>query len=350
MKVYGLKIYESDVLIKDLRPTVTNGVSCLVDACNPANVCYTTPYNGDTHRLMFEAGGDIACTDGSDEAYLEFNGAGRIDTGCIVSNDSRIDVDLSLWDANNGGEQQFLLWQEPAVGAGVAAYLYTSPTKFFYRLSDCTAQSGLDTGISPSNDRRQFTLDGPNGKLTVRKGGEVELDGTLAGTRTLSNGGSKTLQIGNSKCRMRLYSFKVTTNGNVVRDFVPCVTNGVAGLYDLAGSGFYPLTGGKVCGKGTKDKDEFIVRPQPMKITKRAGSGTLTCFAASAQSYEWYEDGVKLEGKTGDSLTLEWTRQKPHVRTYSVKPVYSVFNEPVKGEGASVLVEFIIPGTSISIR
>ena len=359
MKVYGLKIYESDVLIRDFRPTVTNGVSCLVDACNPANVCYTTPYGGDTHRLMFEAGGDIACTDGSDEAYLEFNGSGNIDTGCIVSNDSRIDVDLSLWDAynvlNSGDSgQQFLLWQEPNIGSGVAAYLYTSPARFYYRLSDCTVQSGLDTGISASNDRRQFTFDGLNGKFTVRKGGEVELDIPMGGTRTLSNGGSVTLKIGNKRSRMRLYSFKVTTNGNVVRDFVPCVTNGVAGLYDLAGNQFYPLTGGKVCGKGTKDKDEFIVRPQPMKITKSAGSGTLTCFAASAQSYEWYEDGVKLEGKTGDSLTLEWVLAKAktskHTYTYSVKPVYTVFNERVLGEEATAQVEFVPLGTTIAIR
>ena len=359
MKVYGLKIYESDVLIKDLRPTVTNGVSCLVDACNPGNVCYTTPYGGDTHRLMFEAGGDIACTDGSDEAYLEFNGSGNIDTGCIVSNDSRIDVDLSLWDAynvlNSGDSgQQFLLWQEPNIGSGVAAYLYTSPARFYYRLSDCTVQSGLDTGISASNDRRQFTFDGLNGKFTVRKGGEVELDIPMGGTRTLSNGGSVTLKIGNKRSRMRLYSFKVTTNGNVVRDFVPCVTNGVAGLYDLAGKQFYPLTGGKVSGKGTKDKDEFIVRPQPMKITKSAGSGTLTCFAASAQSYEWYEDGVKLEGKTGDSLTLEWVLAKAktsqHTYTYSVKPVYTVFNEKVWGEEVMAQVEFVPLGTTIAIR
>ena len=111
----------------------------------------------------------------------------------------------------------------------------------------------------------------------------MELDQAMDGTRTLSNGGSATLKIGNSKCRMRIYSFKVTTNGNVVRDFVPCVTNGVAGLYDLAGNQFYPLTGGKVSGKGTKDKSAFIVSPQPVKLNHN-GSNTLTCFAPGAQS------------------------------------------------------------------
>ena len=354
MKVYGLKIYESDVLIRDFRPTVTNGVSCLVDACNPANVCYTTPYGGDTHRLMFEAGGNIDCTDGSDEAYLEFNGSGNIDTGCIVSNDSRIDVDLSLWDAynvlNSGDSgQQFLLWQEPNIGSGVAAYLYTSPTKFYYRLSDCTAQSGLDTGISASNDRRQFTFDGLNGKFTVRKGREVELDIPMGGAHTLSNGGSVTLKIGNKRSRMRLYSFKVTTNGNVVRDFVPYVTNGVAGLYDLAGNQFYPLTGGKVRGKGTKGKSEFVVSPQPARIDIN-GTDTLTCLAPGAQRYEWYRDGVKLDGETGDSLTVNWAKGRPYTRTYSAVPVYTVFNETVKGEPAEADVEFTPLGATIFIR
>ena len=79
------------------------------------------------------------------------------------------------------------------------------------------------------------------------------------------------------------------------------------------------------------------------------GSGTLMCFAPSAQSYEWYEDGKLIEGATGDSLTLNWTRKKPHVRTYSVKPVYTVFNEKVLGEAASAEVEFIPLGMIISI-
>ena len=156
------------------------------------------------------------------------------------------------------------------------------------------------------------------------------------------------MKIGNSKNHMRLYRFKVTTDGVPVRDYVPYVTNGVAGLYDLCGKQFYPLAGGKV--RGAKSRGvAFQIEPQPMtlKHIKTRRTGTLTCLAAGAQSYEWYENGVLLPGETSDSLTLEWSEEKArsasNTYTYSVKPVYTVFNERVVGEAATTTVEYMSP-------
>ena len=86
-----------------------------------------------------------------------------------------------------------------------------------------------------------------------------------------------------------------------------------------------------------------------MKIAQD-GTGTLTCLAAGAQSYEWYEDGVLMEGETSASLELDWTRKRPHTRTYSVKPVYTVFNETVVGGAAETTVEYTPIGTVIRVR
>ena len=159
---------------------------------------------------------------------------------------------------------------------------------------------------------------------------------------------------------MRLYSFKIYEYVNdlktPVRDFVPCVTNGVAGLYDLCGTGFYPLTGGKVSGKTAAGVDAFVTVPQPARLTRNgAGStATLTCFAPSAQSYEWYEDGIRIPGETSDSLTLEWEMSKAkmgnHIHTYSVKPVYAVFNEKVLGDSVAATVEYMPLRTMIIVR
>ena len=161
------------------------------------------------------------------------------------------------------------------------------------------------------------------------------------------------MKIGNSKNRMRLYRFKVTTGGELVRDFVPYSTNGVAGLYDLCGKQFYPLAGGKVSGAKSKGV-AFQIAPQPMTL-KYSGSrrtGTLTCLAAGAQSYEWYENGVLMPGETSDSLALEWSEEKAgSTYTYSVKPVYTVFNERVVGDAATTTVEYMSPqGLVISIK
>ena len=361
MKIYGLKIYESDVLVKDYRPTVTNGVSGLVDVANPEDSPrYAITYGHSNPRLMFEAGGDIACTDGSDEAYLEFNGT-YIDTGCTVASNSCIEADLSFWEVNNG-DAQYVLYQEPAVGSGVVAYLYLSGDSsqiFNYRFADCDNYSGYTTGLRVSNERRQFTLDGPNYKMTIRRGNVVDYDLSLPsaqGSLTRVDGGSATMKIGNSKNHMRLYRFKVTTGGVPVRDFVPCCTNGVAGLYDLCGKRFYPLEGGKVSGAKSKGV-AFQIEPQPMtlKQIEARSTGTLTCLAAGAQSYEWYENGVLMEDEKSDSLTLEWSEEKArnasNIYTYSVKPVYAVFNERVVGDAATTTVEYRpTQGLVISIK
>ena len=161
------------------------------------------------------------------------------------------------------------------------------------------------------------------------------------------------MKIGNSKSRMRLYRFKVTTGGVPVRDFVPCCTNGVAGLYDLCGKRFYPLAGGKVSGAKSKGV-AFQIEPQPMtlKYSGARRTGTLTCLAAGAQSYEWYENGVLMPGETSDSLALEWSEAKSDSTcTYSVKPVYTVFNERVVGDAATTTVEYRAPqGLVISVK
>lgn len=115
-----------------------------------------------------------------------------------------------------------------------------------------------------------------------------------------------------------------------------------------------PLTGGTVSGKGYRGQSgEFESVPQAIRIGHEE-TGVLRCLAASAQSYEWYEDGILVEGETGDSLTLTWERRKAkadkHTHIYSVVPVYTVFNETERGEAATTQVEFTPLGTSITIR
>ena len=109
-------------------------------------------------------------------------------------------------------------------------------------------------------------------------------------------------------------------------------------------------------GKTAVGAVEFITVPQPARLT-RTGTGsttTLTCFAPSAQSYEWYEDGVRMPDETSNSLTLNWEleKAKPHnnIHTYSVKPVYIVFNEKVLGEAVTATVEYTPLGTMLCIQ
>jgi uncharacterized DUF497 family protein len=61
-----------------------------------------------------------------------------------------------------------------------------------------------------------------------------------------------------------------------------------------------------------------------------------------------------MDGETSDSLTLNWDKAKAkmnsHTHTYSVKPVYMVFNEKVLGDPVTTMVEYTPFGTVLIIN
>jgi hypothetical protein len=361
MKIYGLKIFESNVLEKDYRPIVTNGVPGFIDVLHPsANLLGSTTYGGGVRtNIVFDAGGDFVCTDGSDESYLEFDGVSGhlINTECVIKPTSCIEADFSVYNTTYNSQQEFFK-QEASSASNILARLYiNSAYTLSYQFEDYTTYKtgvGFNTQVSAAdNRRRQFKLDGANNHVTIKCGEETLFEHDMP-KEHLNTGTAQTMKIGTNRAHMRLYRFKISEGGVLQRDYVPCVTNGVAGLLDLCTGTFKPLTGGKVCGKGySGQSNEFKTVPQPMRL-KRNGTGTLTCFAPSAQSYEWYEDGVKIPNATGDSLTLNWERAKAklpnNVHTYSVKPVYTVFNEKVLGNAVSAVVEMAPLSTVVVVR
>lgn len=365
MKIYGLKIYESDSLVKDFRPFVTNGVPGLIDALNPSDQRFCTTYTDSTIKAnrMAEAGGDLereGYTAASEsEAYLVFDGVSghNINTGYVITPNSCIEADFSVYDTSYNGQQGYFK-QDAGAGCILARLYMNSAYTLSYQFEDWTGNTtGVNTGISAaSNERRQFKLDGHNNHVTIKRGDEVLYSADMTRAHTYT-GTAKKMIIGDTRACMKLYGFKISESGTETRNFVPCVTNGVAGLYELHTKAFFPLTGGKVSGRGYKGQSgEFEIAPQPATLTKNGtgNTATLTCLAAGAQSYEWYEDGVLMEGETSDALTLNWDRAKAkmnnHTHTYSVKPVYTVFNEKVVGNAVTATVEYTPQGMVISIQ
>jgi len=359
MKIYGLKIYEGDAgaPVKDFRPTVVDGVPVLVDVVGGETLVPKTYDGGESDNSssefrsrIAEAGGSIACADGSDEAYLEFPGTetGRLDTGYTLTANSCVEADFSIWNTYALASLSPILLYQTA-----GTYLYFSAVgggNNNYWWQYCDSYGGtVGTGSTKvSNERRQYIFDSANGRTTFKRGDTVLYDAEMTGTRTRSDG-TGTLLVGYKYSPMRLYGLKISESGTEVRDYVPCVTNGVAGLYEKYTKAFIPLSGGKVSGMTAAGADEFVTRPQPAQIEIN-GAGTLSCFSAAAKSYDWYVDGEKIDGETGETLTIDWIRQKPHVRTYSVVPVYEVFGEAVRGKAADAVVEFKTNGMTVIVR
>ena len=380
MKIYGLKIYETadgvETLVRDYRPCISNSVPILRDVlAAPTLGLLPTVYNSPGTNIVCEAGGDIQGDEAAKEAYLDFDGVNGhlIDTEYVVTKDSRIETDFAVWNNTfkfDGKEAPIFFeqrgYKEVADECNGIWFQLCHPNapRFCWRYADYkTSKQEWFKKAFITNERIKFVFDAPNDTVTSYRKGVASETFKLAygtGATLTSTTCSSTLKIGgnwkgvSNAGGMRLYNVKIYNSGVLDRNFVPCVTNGVAGLYETCQNRFFPLTGGKVRGKGMSVGDDILVSPQPAKLT-REGSGstaTLTCLAAGAQSYEWYEDGVKME-ETSDALTLTWTRDRaksPAVHTYSVKPVYTVFNEKIIGDPVSATVEYTPLGTVIIIK
>ena len=300
MKVYGLKIYESDSLVKDYKPFLNDGVACLTNSLDSSDTLLATTYSDAKGYAIPDGGGDIVdAARGVPEAYLEFDGvAGHgIDTGYMVTKDTCIELDMDLWSSDYN-TQQFFFEQRgysstKANCNGMWPRLYTNG-KYAYSFRDYSFNGNnhgnfTTTGVSAvPNARRQFKFDGYTGEAYVKDGDTVLYSTTsMPGTRTNTTCTTR-LQIGSSwsgngnPACMRLYSFKISEAGVLQHDYIPCVKNGEAGLYDLKTYEFKPLTGGKVVGKGVSGQSgDFMISPQPAKLTHKEGenSTTLTCLA-----------------------------------------------------------------------
>ena len=355
LRVYGVRYYEDNVLVRNYIPIVTNGVPGMVDV-KGSGIIY--PYTHEKNvgngkqSVVAKAGGTIACTDGSDEAYLEFPGNANLDTGYTVTAHSCIEADLSIYDTYKiGATGEELLRQQWSDEGEFVRFVAAKDGAIWWQYNDANV-STIGSGVAVNNDRRQYIIDSENNSLQFKCGDDTIYSATMTTTTRTKTNGANHLILGYSNAYMRLYGLKIWEYVNsvktLVRDFVPCVTNDVAGLYELQENKFYPLEGGKVSGKGSKSAESFVAAPQSTKI-KVDGSGTLTCFAPSAMSYEWYMDGEKFEGETGESLTIAWTKAKPRVRTVTVVPVYEVFGEEVKGRPADAQVEFNNLGMTVIV-
>ena len=369
MKIYGLKIYETEggveTLVRDYQPCISNSVPILRDTlAAPVLGLLPTAYNSPGTNVVCEAGGDIKGDEDAKDAYLDFDGVNyhQINTDYVITKDSRLELDFAIWNNNymiNGREGPYFFEQRgykdvAAECNGIWFRLYqTTGGMYGWQYRDYASNLKWTT-VPVNNERVKFVFDAPNNHATAYRGGsliwettDMKQGGTLTATTCTAN-----FQIGgnwkgvNNAGGMRLYGVKIYKSGVLDRCFVPCLTNGVAGLYEICQNRFFPLTGGKVRGKGYSGQSgEFEISPQPATLTHKEGdnSTTLTCLAAGAQSYEWYEDGVKME-ETFDSLTLTWDKDKAkpssYVHTYSVKPVYSVFNEKIVGDAVSATVEY----------
>ena len=365
MRLYGFKIWDAGTLVRDYVPCVTNGLAGLYDRVNGT---FVTEKNN-----FFVWGGNIE-TDGSGEdAYIESDGTQAIATGCIAKPDVRYEIDYQFTRVQ--GQARVFATTE---GTTASAELYVQGSTD--GSGNLAFGHGATWGTSgsvaiPAGDRkrRKGVFD-----LTTKEWTLGEFSGTIS---TVTEGTS-TYQIGLfAKCnnaagtafgkmnktynppdyaRLRIYSFRIYEYENGVKtlkhELLPYKKGDVVGMYDtqtgeVRQNGVSGANALKISGKGVDGAERWIVTPQNVRLTKRAGTTTLSANATGAISYRWTLNGEAVAGGEDGDLVVEWEKAKSGVtETYAVTPVYDICGNAVEGEPVAATVEHIPDGTVLIMR
>lgn len=370
LRVYGLKIYEAGALKYDYKPEVRNGAPVLVSGSSVLKVTWSAALG---RAGMPKAGGDITVSSARDkDAYVLLTGSQSLDTGYKANGKSKFVVDFSFANgynrnaANTAGEQQFVFETGGGSVDGLCGRIYTNGsggTGSQYAWSFSKNGNWTSTGVTVDHQRRLFTIDAANNQVRMTPNAS---DGTYNGDSQMASNDKNytcttTTKIGSNVAgtgnfaKIRLYRLTIYDNGQKVREYVPAVVDGVAGLYDLEHKDAAMLTaeGLTVAGRGYDGADEWIVAPQSaVTLTQNGGSKTLKAFAVGAQSYEWTKNGVAIEGGEDGELTVSWEKRTAAdlTDTYTVTPVYDVFGIETTGRSATCEVANVLPGLLLILR
>lgn len=250
LKIYGCRIYEDGALVRDLRPCVQGGNAGLKDAVNGEFMaCGTRTYGG---PIPHEQG----------DGYIEsLTRNMSIDTGYYANSNTCIWADWAFTSRDNasaGGGQHFVY---EFSNGGLLSRIYgngTDKADTHYSWTYSKPAIWTDTGIVVvTNVRHQAYIDSFGDKVVFMNGSctnyattmsahgmanhvEVSNNGTL---KLFSNAGANA-----NFALMRLYGFKIWESGTLVRDYIPYIRNGAAGLYDRVNNTF--LTGNRAFAYG----------------------------------------------------------------------------------------------------
>ena len=260
--------------------------------------------------------------------YIESSGTQYVDTGFKPNQDSRIVADMDI--VGYSGQSAVLGSRNGLNTGGFALFTYNNNAGY---QNDYASRQNFPIG---GNSAGRHLIDKNKNTLVV--------DGTTIDTVTPAkfsvNHTAFLFQINNNGSNMvsgcptsaKLYSSQLYDNGNLIRDFVPCIDPiGTVGLYDQVDGKFYANAG-----TGT-----FTAGPEIIPDPPAAPTGLQTVLAvvlqwaasANADRYDVYRDGAKL-GSTEGTQYVDTTPEANQTYVYTVKAV----NGGGESAGASITV------------
>ena len=338
-KLYSMQIYDGETLVRDFIPYGFGATTGLYDRVN--GKVYG---NALTSGNPFVIGHGDAYVRGSeiDSAY--------VNTGVTPTPTTKVEIDFAMMSAtansrvfgNLGGSAFCMDLHVDKDGSG----------NFFYSMQDGRT-GGFTTSVGVDVDRHVFALSTNEVLLASADGTVTNFIATSFPNRTYAKtaqgpmvvfGASNSANpVSGSQfpCDVKVYRMKIWEDGVIVRDFTPFMKNGAAGFLDNcdpdANSNFHGTINANPLGYGgamESDADPipaFTVNPQSGEIPVE-GSVTLSAYAPAAlgapreaSGYQWFLGDDMIEGATGSTLVVNWTKDTRLVRKYKCIAFFEVF-------------------------
>ncbi len=300
VRCYGVKIWQDDVLVRDFLPCVKNGRVGL--------------YDDVTKSMFYPQGGELAAgavTQAADipdwiAEYVESDGTQYIDTGVIGKCNTTAEMTITwlgsgdksfLSSRADGGNTRFILCSNNNSGNG-----YYAGHGIYWWCSPKTKASTMDCIVS------SIASDGTDVTTTMTINDVQLIQNTQSNTAALDTQLNMYLFAQNNAGKpdllssVRCYGVRIWQDGELVRDFLPCVKNGSAGLFDdVSKTIFYPQGGGLKVDK-FYGKPDHIVQYVESTGTQHVDTGIIgRCNTKADMTIQWLDankDGAFLGSRT----------------------------------------------------
>ena len=237
-RCYGLKIWQDGALVRDFRPCVHNGRAGLYDAQN--DVIY---YSASGTDLTYDKNCDVpdAFID-----YVESFGNSYIDTGIIGRSGTGAKMEMAwigessdqaLLDSRDGGNRFYLVHN-----GGSSKWLYGYGNYYTFGTLQSGTKYYIDSSLAAGSQVIKIGDNGANGPTTtyVDATSTTSIDTGLSLYLFCCNKSGSALEK-QYWGKARVYWLEIYQDGNLVRDFRPCLKYGQAALYDdVSKTIFYP--------------------------------------------------------------------------------------------------------------
>ncbi len=256
LRVYGWKIYEGDVLVRDLAPfeRITDGAAGLYDRVTGAfhvNAAGSDAFERGAYLDVSELPDGYAALD-----YVVATGAQSIATCVYATPGTTATVDFTPYNVSATlnrhvvGARDCAEADVPAGAFFFEAFTSLNNMRWVSRCMDAGLEDALGWNapsspvVAVSGTRARLTLDARGGAFYVDGTKSAALDYPMTGTSTaqisLLKAGPKASGWG------RLHAAAIWQDGTLARKFIPCErkADGVAGMYDLVVGAFYPSAEG----------------------------------------------------------------------------------------------------------